>query len=94
VNDVPGEFYQKTLTLDYNFPDNEFFDLTVINDETIELFQPSTGTTYRFRGRGYIEFRTPTDGKATQLPKYRNKTTTIKNEIEALKAAKLKALKK
>lgn len=93
VDDVPGDFYQKTLTLDYNFPDNEFFDLTVIDDETIELYQVTTGTTYQFRGRGYIEFRTSEDGKSKTLPKLRKKTSEIKKEIEALKAKKAKALK-
>lgn len=92
VHNIAGEFYEKTLTLDYNFPDNEFFILTVIDDRTIALFQESTGTTYEFRGRGYIEFRTATDGKSATLPKYRKKTSGIKNEIEALKAQKLKKL--
>ncbi len=92
VNHIPGEFYEKTLTLDYNFPDNEFFILTVIDNRTIALFQESTGTTYEFRGRGYIEFRTSADGKSTTLPKYRKKTSDIKNEIEALKAQKLEKL--
>jgi len=90
VSNISGEFYQKTLTLDYNFPDNEFFVLTVIDDRTIELFQESTATTYQFRGRGYIAFRTATDGKSGSLPKYRKKTSDIKNEIGALKEQKLK----
>ncbi|TVZ52743.1 nicotinic acid mononucleotide adenyltransferase [Dokdonia sp. Hel_I_53] len=93
VDDIPGEFYQKTLFLEYNTLEFEDFDLTIIDDTTIELYQPSTGTTYEFRGRGYIEFRTSTDGKSTKLPKYRKKTATIKKEIEALKEKKLKALK-
>ncbi|AWH73684.1 nicotinic acid mononucleotide adenyltransferase [Dokdonia sp. Dokd-P16] len=94
VNDVPGDFYLKTLTLDYNFPDNEFFDLTVIDDETIELFQVNTGTTYQFRGRGYIQFRTATDGKSKNAPKLRKKTADIKAEIKALTEKKAAALKK
>jgi len=94
VDDVPGDFYVKTLTLDYNFPDNEFFDLTVIDDETIELFQINTGTTYQFRGNGYIQFRTARDGKSKNEPKLRRKTAAIKAEIKALTANKAKALKK
>lgn len=92
VDDVQGDFYQKTLTLDYNFPDNEFFDLTVIDDETIELYQVATGTTYQFRGKGYIQYRTSADGKSKNLPKLRKKTAEIKKEIEALKAQKAKRL--
>jgi hypothetical protein len=91
IDDVPGEFYLKTLTLDYNFPDNEFFELTVIDDNTIELFQVSTGTTYLFRGKGYIQYRTSQDGKSV-MPKLREKTSVTKAKIKALKAKKLKAL--
>ena len=88
IDNVPGDFYLKTLTLDYNFPDNEFFELTVINDNTIELYQISSGTTYRFRGKGYIAFRTAEGGKGETLPKLRKKTADIKKEIEVLKAKK------
>ncbi|RZN83656.1 MAG: nicotinic acid mononucleotide adenyltransferase [Winogradskyella sp.] len=56
VNDVPGDLYEKTLTLDYDFFDNEFFDLSVIDDGTIELLHANSGTVYEFKGRGYIEF--------------------------------------
>lgn len=89
VDDVPGDFYLKTLTLDYNFPDNEFFELTVLNDNTIALYQVSTGTTYRFRGKGYIQYRTVQGSKGETTPKLRKKTADIKKEIEALKAKKL-----
>jgi hypothetical protein len=88
IDNVPGEFYLKTLTLDYNFPDNEFFELTVINENTIELYQVSSGTTYRFRGKEYIEFRTVEGGKGETAPKLRKKTADIKKEIEVLKAKK------
>lgn len=90
VEDVVGDFYLKTLTLDYNFPDNEFFELTVIDDSTVELYQVSTRTTYIFRGKGYIQFRMGEDGKSS-LPKLREKTSDIKSKIKALKAKKLKA---
>ncbi len=56
VNDVPGDLFEKTLTLDYDFFDNEFFNLSVIDDGTIELLHTSSGTVYEFKGRGYIEF--------------------------------------
>ncbi|GGG21752.1 hypothetical protein GCM10011344_23180 [Dokdonia pacifica] len=92
VDDIPGNLYQKTLTLDYNFPDNEFFELIVIDDETIELFQVSTGTTYEFKGRGYIQFRTSEENKDKNVPKYRKKTEDIKKDIQALKTKKLQKL--
>ena len=88
VDDIAGACCRKTLTLDYNFPDNEFFELTVIDDETIALYQLSTGTTYHFAGRGYIEYRTPSEGKM------REKTTQIKEKIAKLKAQKMAKLQK
>lgn len=56
VNDVPGHLYNKRLTLDYDFFNNEFFRLSVIDDRTIELFHAASGTVYEFKGRGYIDF--------------------------------------
>lgn len=55
VDDVPGDFYSKYLTLDYDYLGNEYFELDVINDNTIELFHDPSGTLYRFNGRGYIQ---------------------------------------
>ena len=46
----------KTLTLDYDSFGNELFELTVIDDETIELFHLASETIYEFKGRGYIQF--------------------------------------
>ncbi|MAT90217.1 MAG: nicotinic acid mononucleotide adenyltransferase [Flavobacteriaceae bacterium] len=63
VDDVPGDFYTKYLTLDYDYLGNEYFELNVINDSTIELFHDSSGTIYRFRGKGYLPFKNPKEGK-------------------------------
>ncbi|MEM7186949.1 MAG: nicotinic acid mononucleotide adenyltransferase, partial [Bacteroidota bacterium] len=57
IDDVPGDLYTKYLTLDYDFLGNEYFELNVINDNTIELFHDPSGTLYRFRGRGYIQLK-------------------------------------
>ena len=48
--------YVKTLTLDYDYFDNEFFELYVINDQVIELYHESSGTVYEFTGREYIQY--------------------------------------
>ena len=61
VGDVSGNMYLKTLTLDYDFFDNEFFELSVINDSTIELYHPNSGTVYEFAGRGYIAYYRSSD---------------------------------
>ncbi len=56
VYDVQGDDTLKTLTLDYDFLGNDYFELYVINDSTIELYHPSSETVYEFRGRGYIQY--------------------------------------
>jgi len=63
VGDVSGNVYLKTLTLDYDFFDNEFFELNVINDETIELFHANSGTVYEFKGRSYIAYYRSSDSQ-------------------------------
>jgi hypothetical protein len=80
VGDVTGNMYLKTLTLDYDFFDNEFFELSVINDGTIELFHADSGTTYEFEGQGYIPYyrSSDTQGKVTKkenTPKKRKQKT-------------------
>ncbi|WP_299126717.1 nicotinic acid mononucleotide adenyltransferase [uncultured Winogradskyella sp.] len=63
VGNVAGNMYLKTLTLDYDFFDNEFFELSVINDGRIELFHTVSGTAYELVGRGYIEYKRNSDTK-------------------------------
>ncbi|NAS12525.1 nicotinic acid mononucleotide adenyltransferase [Poritiphilus flavus] len=64
VFDVQNDETLKTLTLDYDFMSNDYFELYVINDSTIELFHPDSGTVYEFKGRGYIEYLKTGDTKA------------------------------
>lgn len=56
ITDVTNNMYLKTLTLDYDYFNNEYFELSVINDAKIELFHSASGTVYEFQGRGYIQF--------------------------------------
>jgi hypothetical protein len=56
VANVTNNMYLKTLTLDYDYFDNEYFELSVINDGKIELYHPASGTIYEFSGRGYIQY--------------------------------------
>jgi len=75
----------KTLTLDYDFFDNEYFELSVINDQRIELFHPSSETVYEFTGRGYIQFLREADASGkrisgtTKLKKRKQKTAKKDN---------------
>lgn len=63
VDDVPGTRYLKYLTLDYDFLGNEYFELSVINDRTISFYHPTSGTTYEFSGKGYIQYKNQGEGK-------------------------------
>ncbi len=72
VYDIENDETLKTLTLAYDFMGNDYFELYVINDSTIELYHPDSGTVYEFRGRGYIEYLK--SGKST-VDKKRQKTS-------------------
>ena len=76
VGNVTGNNKLKTLTLDYDYFDNEYFELSVINDGKIELYHTASGTAYEFVGRGYIQYLKTTDTKGKtvtteKLRKYR-----------------------
>lgn len=79
VNDVNGNMYLKTLTLDYDYFDNEFFELSIVNDQRVELYHPSSGTVYEFTGRGYIQYLKV--GQTTD----KNKTSGDKKRVQHTK---------
>ena len=84
VGDISGNMYLKTLTLDYDFFGNEFFELSVINDQRIELYHPSSETIYEFTGRGYIQYLRESNAKGditktTTAPKKRKQKTVKKD---------------
>jgi hypothetical protein len=88
VGNVANNMYLKTLTLDYDYFDNEYFELSVINDATIELYHSASGTTYEFRGKGYIQYirtsgQTESSSKASIKDKKRKqKSEKINNPRE------------
>jgi hypothetical protein len=71
VFDVYNDETLKTLTLDYESMGNDYFELYVINDSTIELYHSSSGTVYRFRGKGFVTYM---KSDISQLDKKRTKT--------------------
>ncbi|MDC6350884.1 nicotinic acid mononucleotide adenyltransferase [Zeaxanthinibacter sp. PT1] len=56
VFNIAGDRGLKTLTLDYDYMGEDYFELYVINDQAIELYHPESGTIYEFRGRGYLQY--------------------------------------
>ena len=72
VYDVANDASLKTLTLDYDFLGNDYFELYVINDSTIELYHVSSGTVYEFTGRGYIQYLKSSDGTGKKRSKTNN----------------------
>lgn len=76
VDDVAGTETLKYLTLDYDYLGNEYFELSVINDQTIALFHSDSGTLYEFTGRGYIAYRTASEGKLRKTKAAIAKTMT------------------
>ncbi len=82
VFDVEGDPYLKTLTLDYDSLGNDYFELLVIDDRTIELFHPDSGTVYEFTGIGYIQYlkKGGPSGKGEQQQKATHKRKKIENK--------------
>jgi len=74
VFNITGVDDVKILTLDYDFFDNEEFELTVINDGKISLYHDASGTTYEFVGLGNIQFKNGGGEKAAPRNKKRFKT--------------------
>ena len=72
VYDIENDKTLKTLTLAYDFMSNDYFELYVINDSTIELYHPSSKTVYEFRGKRYM--RNLKAGKSA-IVKKRTKTS-------------------
>jgi hypothetical protein len=56
VFDVTGYENLKILTLIYDDGDIEEFELSVINDGRIELYNVNSETTYNFLGRGFTQY--------------------------------------
>jgi len=78
VYDVVGYSDLKGLTLNYDNGDTETFELSVLSDETIQLFHQSSQTTYTFSGKGFIQLLKGGDGEAeTSVNRNENRKRTI-----------------
>lgn len=56
IFDVNGYEDLKILTLNYDLGDIEEFELTVTNDNNIQLYHLNSNTTYDFTGLGFIQY--------------------------------------
>ena len=56
IFDVAGYEDLKILTLNYDDGDIEEFELSVINDGRIRLYNVNSETTYDFSGRGFVQY--------------------------------------
>ena len=79
IFDVENDEMLKTLTLSYDFMGNDYFELYVINDSTIELYHPGSETVYEFKGRGYIQYLKTDKGSSE---KKRKKTSNPVMKVE------------
>ncbi|WP_273568396.1 nicotinic acid mononucleotide adenyltransferase [Maribacter halichondriae] len=82
VYDVENDETLKTLTLAYDTMGNDYFELYVINDSTIELYHPSSETVYEFKGRGYQQYLK--SGKGSTVKK-RQKTSNPVMKVKRLR---------
>lgn len=82
IYDVQGYQDLKILTLNYDGGDTEEFELSVINDQRVSLFNITTQKTYDFAGRGFIQFLRG-EVKASDLVRNNGrKRTKIKREVK------------
>ena len=81
VFDVPGDETLKTLTLNYDYLGDDYFELYVMNDATIELYHPNSGTVYEFVGQAFLQFLKSKEGKGTKARK-RVKRTLPKMHVK------------
>jgi len=87
VFDVEGYDNLKILTLDYDSYGTEEFELTVINDEQIELYHNASGTTYEFSGREFIQYL-KTESKKGSVRNEGRKRTKVFRETKIRKNRK------
>ena len=82
VQDVEGNIYLKKLILNYDYFNNEYFELSILSDELIKLYHVPSGTYYEFRGVGYIQYETEDSGTSygRQMPDKLRKQRSVKKE--------------
>jgi len=85
VYDVLGFQNLKILTLNYDGGDVEEFELSVVNDGKIRLYNLASEATYDFEGRGYIQYLKGDTLEKSRKASVKNsgrKRTKIKRQIK------------
>ena len=85
VYDVLGFQNLKILTLNYDGGDVEEFELSVVNDGKIRLYNLASEATYDFEGRGYIQYLKGDTPKKSRKAAVRNsdrKRTKVKRQTK------------
>jgi hypothetical protein len=87
VFDVQGFNDLKILTLNYDGGDIEEFELSVINDQNIQLYHLNSGTTYDFTGLGFIQFLRNSEKTTAPVRNNGRKRTKITRKVKERKPA-------
>ena len=85
VYDVLGFQNLKILTLNYDGGDVEEFELSVVNDGKIRLYNLASEATYDFEGRGYIQYLkgdTPKNSRKAAVRNSDRKRTKVKRQTK------------
>ena len=85
VYDVVGFQNLKILTLNYDSGDVEEFELSIVNDGKIRLYNLDSETTYDFEGIGYIQYLKGDTPKKSRKAAVRNsdrKRTKVKRQTK------------
>jgi hypothetical protein len=85
VFDVVGIQDLKMITLNYDGGDIEEFELSIVNDGKIRLYNLDSETTYDFEGRGYIQYMKGDTPKKSSKGAVRNsdrKRTKVKRQTK------------
>lgn len=82
IYDVTGYTDLKILTLNYDGGSTEEFELSVINDSKVRLYNVDSQTTYDFIGRGFIQYLKGGKGTTTAVRNSGRKRTKVKREIK------------
>ncbi len=81
VFNLLNEELVKAVKLDYDFMGNDYFELYVINDRTLELYHTGSGTVYTFKGRGFITYL-KSDGSQRDKKRIKSSNAVMEESVK------------